>query len=104
MGMSIPKPLPFRRGALAYDGDVRLGTISLNRHAGLVPASTVPHTHRPLVTRHGGPRDEPGVTQNIAAHTRFATPDSIGDCPAAYAGMTVEENRPHTGGNPANSL
>jgi len=39
------------------------GTIRLNRHAGLVPASTVPHTHRPLVTWPGGPRDEPGVTQ-----------------------------------------
>jgi len=34
-----------------------------NRHAGLVPASTVPHTHRPLASPHGGPRDEPGVTR-----------------------------------------
>jgi hypothetical protein len=32
------------------------------RHAGLVPASTVPHTLQPLSSRHGGPRNESGVT------------------------------------------
>jgi len=42
---------------------------SLNRHAGLVPASTVQHIHWPLVVRHGGPRDKPGVTQVETAST-----------------------------------
>jgi len=41
----------------------RIVPIGFTRHAGLVPASTVPHTHRPLASRHGGPRDEPGVTR-----------------------------------------
>jgi len=54
------------------------GTISPNRHAGLVPASTVPHTHRPLVTRPGGPRDEPGVTQDDARHVRVHDTKPLG--------------------------
>ncbi len=29
-------------------GDEGPGTVGLDRHAGLVPASTVPHTHRPF--------------------------------------------------------
>jgi len=38
-------------------------TIGFNRHAGLVPASTVPHIHRPLGKRRGGCRHEAGMTK-----------------------------------------
>jgi len=43
--------------------------VGIGRHAGLVPASTVPHTQRPLVKYHGGCRDEPGMTKRKAQST-----------------------------------
>ncbi len=43
---------------------MRMHAIRLtNRHAGLVPASTRPHTNRPLLSRHGGPRNKSGVAE-----------------------------------------
>jgi hypothetical protein len=47
---------------LAERRESKMITVTFNRHAGLVPASTAPHTHRPPVALHGGPRDKPGVT------------------------------------------
>ncbi|WP_051124650.1 phosphorylase family protein [Sphingomonas sp. PAMC 26605] len=48
-------------------GDVVVGTLHDSRHPGLVPGSTVPQNLRPEHARHGGPRDEPGVTDRVGA-------------------------------------
>ena len=56
---------PDADGAVAEIGDPARATgQSRNpiRHAGLVPASAVPRTFRPLIWRDGGPRNKSGVT------------------------------------------
>ena len=45
--------------------------VNLNRHAGLVPASTVQQAPRSMGLRHGGPRDKPGVTRVEMGQTQI---------------------------------
>ncbi|MGY2735219.1 phosphorylase family protein [Sphingomonas sp. UYP23] len=47
-------------------GDVVVGPLHDSRHPGPVPRSTVPQDLPPEHARHGGPRDEPGVTERGA--------------------------------------
>jgi hypothetical protein len=70
----------------ASDGEDAESDASL-RHAGLVPASTVPHTLQPLSSRHGGPRNESGVT------------GGEGDALASPAGHSVTEGDEDNAGN-----
>ncbi|TPG54933.1 phosphorylase [Sphingomonas glacialis] len=69
-------------------GDVVVGTLHHSRHPGPVPGSTVPRDLRPEHARHGGPRDEPGVTERVGAGREF-----IGwlarHLPEAYSGTII---------------
>jgi hypothetical protein len=56
-----------RTGSNQGECGARTGNGSHTRHAGLVPASTVPQTCRPLLAPNGGPRDESGVTGSRVA-------------------------------------
>jgi len=47
----------------AKDFNVRETSAKLLRHAGLVPASTLQDTLKPLISRHGGPRNKSEVTK-----------------------------------------
>ena len=55
------------------------------RHAGLVPASTVPHALRPLRSRDGGPRNKSGVTGG-EAHNAGNASHGTTDTPPAVTG------------------
>jgi cysteine desulfurase len=43
--------------------DAALEMLNLDRHAGLVPASTLAHEHRRIGQTHSGPRNKSGVTE-----------------------------------------
>jgi hypothetical protein len=71
-------------GTACGEGEWRTATVSLNCHAGLVPASTAPRSQRPLARYHGGCRDGPGMTNGEA------------ECRSTSSGATLERGTPRT--------
>jgi predicted amidohydrolase YtcJ len=65
------------------------------RHAGLVPASTVPRDKQPLGVRTGGPRNKSGVTGWVLATTAlfFAVPAFADALVDNVDGMTLDKDR-----------
>ena len=68
-------------------GDVVVGTLNHSRHPGPVPGSTVPQNLRPEHARHGGPRDEPGVTEKGTGRAFIGW--LVRHLPEAHAGTIV---------------